>query len=79
MKTDYLATYTAILKKQDRNYYRGVMFARVAETCEANNSHRASYPSPRGRAIDTGVEWAEQRFIAAVILSVVIKSIGVAK
>ena len=44
------------------------MFSCRAETSKASNSHRALYPSPPGRAIDTGVEWAEPRFIAAVSL-----------
>ena len=47
------------------------MFARIAETSEANNSHYASYLSPPGRAIDTQVECAEQRFKAAVSLLLV--------
>ena len=68
MKINYLATYTTILKKQDRDYYWGVIFARIAETSEANNNHHASYPSPPGRAIDTGVECAEQRLTAVVSL-----------
>ena len=65
MKINYIATYTTILKKKDRDYYRGVKVACIAET---SNSHHASYLSPSGRAIVTGVECMWQRLTVAVSL-----------
>ena len=67
----YLATYTTILKKQDRDYYWGVKVAHVAETSKANNGHHTSYPSPPDRAIVTGVECAWQRLTGAMSLLLV--------
>ena len=68
MKLNYLATYTTILKKKDRDYYRGVKVACKAETSKVGNSHYASYPSPSGRATVTGVECVWKRLTVAVSL-----------
>ena len=65
---NYLATYTTIPKKQDRDYYWRVMFYCVAETSKASNSCHASYPSTSGRAINIVVDFANQRLIAAISL-----------
>ena len=51
MKINYLATYTTILKEEDKDYYWGDEVAYVAETSKANNGHRASHASPADKAI----------------------------
>ena len=55
----YLAIYTAILKKRNRNYKlrsQGCLgFA--AETSKANDGHHMLYQSAEGKAHTTGVEW----------------------
>ena len=56
---NYLATYTAILKKKNRNYKLRSQscLGFAAETSKANDGHHTSYQSPKGRAHTTGVDW----------------------